>query len=192
MPATPAVCGFAAHCRLDGRNDYSDGIIQGISYQLLTLVGRNGNRGQAVLFSPMKIEVCNVIEDSGTKRPLVLVIDAETEVLEEVNQALSDAGFECCCCTTAEEAVAAAESNPPDMIICDVNLHGETAAETCQQIKRQPGLEEVPLMFLSSAQRPDIIRRSHATGDGAYCLRKPFAPKVLVELIDQALGVLER
>ena len=37
-------------------------------------------------------------------------------------------------------------------------------------------------MFLSGAQLPDIIRRSHAA-EGIYCLRKPFDPAVLVELI---------
>ena len=186
----PTACGFATPPRrLDGRNDYSGGIIQRNSYQLLSPAGRNGNRGQTVLFSPREIEVCNVIEDAGTKRPLVLVIDAETDVLEEVNKVLTAAEFECCCCTTADEAIAAAELNPPDLIICDLNLHGEAAAETCRRIKRQPGLEQVPVMFLSAAQRPDIIRRSHATGDGAYCLRKPFAPKVLVELIDHALAL---
>lgn len=50
-------------------------------------------------------------------------------------------------------------------------------------------MENVPVMFLSNAQRPDVIRRAQGIGSGVYCLRKPFAPKVLVELIDQALTV---
>jgi CheY-like chemotaxis protein len=41
-------------------------------------------------------------------------------------------------------------------------------------------------MFLSGAQIPDIIRRSHAAG-GTYYLRKPFDPEVLVELVQKAL-----
>jgi len=44
----------------------------------------------------------------------------------------------------------------------------------------------VPVMFLSGAQIPDIIRRSHAAG-GTYYLRKPFDPEVLLELIQKAL-----
>ncbi|MHB8901140.1 MAG: hypothetical protein ACYC6Y_20520, partial [Thermoguttaceae bacterium] len=47
-------------------------------------------------------------------------------------------------------------------------------------------LKGVPVMFLSGAQIPDIIRRSHAVG-GTYYLRKPFDPGVLVELVDKAL-----
>jgi len=97
--------------------------------------------------------------------------------------------LECCCCGTAEEATAAALANPPDMIVCDWHLHGEDGVETCRQIKRQPGLEAAPVMFLSGAQRPDVIRRAHVVDNGVYCLRKPFAPMVLLELIDQALTV---
>jgi two-component system, OmpR family, phosphate regulon response regulator PhoB len=123
----------------------------------------------------------------GQERPLVLVVDGEQEVLDKMTAALGEAGFGCRCCTTREAAEAAARSVPPDLIVCDLNLSGESGLETCQRIKEYPGLEDVPLMFLSGAQLPDVISRSHTAG-GCYCLRKPFAPKVLVELIDQALA----
>jgi DNA-binding NarL/FixJ family response regulator len=47
-------------------------------------------------------------------------------------------------------------------------------------------MEDVPVMFISASQLPDIVRRSHEAG-GAYYLRKPLDPEVLVELIDKAL-----
>jgi CheY-like chemotaxis protein len=84
--------------------------------------------------------------------------------------------------------MAAAVARPPDLIICDWGLQGNTGVETCQQLKRQPGLEHVPVMFMSGAQRPDVIRRAHVVDRGVYCLRKPFAAQVLVELVDQALA----
>jgi CheY-like chemotaxis protein len=130
------------------------------------------------------------MKDFGNEQPLVLVVDDEREVLDEVTAVLSRAKLRCQCCTTAAEAIAAAQTTPPDLILCDVNLHGESGLDLYEQIRQQPGLEDVPVMFLSGAQLPDIIRRSNAAG-GLYCLRKPFDPNVLVELIDQALGVPE-
>lgn len=124
----------------------------------------------------------------GLERPLVLVLGGEQEVLDEISAMLIGAGFDCRCCTTAEEAIAAALANPPDLIVCDLNLHDESGMETCQQIKQQSGLQDVPVMFLSGNQRPDVIRRTHITGDRGYCLRKPLAPKVFLGLIDQTLG----
>jgi CheY-like chemotaxis protein len=124
------------------------------------------------------------MSNPGQQRPLVLVIDSEQEVLDEMSTVLGEAGFGCRCCTTAEAAGAAARTYPPDLIVCDLNLSGESGLEACRQIKDYPGLEDVPLMFLSGAQLPDVISSSRAAG-GSYCLRKPFAPKVLVGLIDR-------
>jgi len=118
--------------------------------------------------------------------PLILVVDDETEVLDEVATVLTKARFRCRCCTDAEAAIEAAEESPPDLIISDINLHGHSGLEMCERIKQNPALKDVPVMFLSGAQIPDIIRRSHAVG-GTYYLRKPFDPEVLVELIDKAL-----
>ena len=126
--------------------------------------------------------------DFGQGQPLILVIDDEQDLLKRMATLLSEGRLAYRCCTTGEEAVAAAQETPPDLIVCDVHLHGESGLETCQRIKQLPGLADVPVMYLSGAQLPDIIRRSHDAG-GTYCLRKPFDPQVLMELIDQALGV---
>ncbi|HUT14350.1 MAG TPA: response regulator [Thermoguttaceae bacterium] len=120
------------------------------------------------------------------QKPLILVVDDETEVLEEVAAVLTAANYSCRCCTTAEGAIAASEAAPPDLIISDINLHGHSGLEMCERIKENKALNDVPVMFLSGAQIPDIIRRSHAVG-GTYYLRKPFDPEVLLELIDKAL-----
>ena len=121
------------------------------------------------------------------QQSLILVVGDQAEVLDEVATVLTGAGFACRCCICAEDAVAAAEASPPDLIISDVNLHGHSGLDMCEQIRQGPALAEVPVMFLSGAQIPDVIRRSDAPGS-TYYLRKPFDPDVLLELIDTALG----
>jgi CheY-like chemotaxis protein len=44
----------------------------------------------------------------------------------------------------------------------------------------------VPVIFLSAAQIPHIVRRAREAG-GTYYLRKPVDPDVLIELVDKAL-----
>jgi putative two-component system response regulator len=123
---------------------------------------------------------------SSQEQPLILVVDDEVSVLNEVADVLRRAGYNCQCCSTAETAIEFARVNPLDLIISDINLDGHSGLEMCERIKEDQGLKDVPVMFLSGAQIPDIIRRSHAVG-GTYYLRKPFDPEVLVELIDKAL-----
>jgi CheY-like chemotaxis protein len=121
-------------------------------------------------------------------QPLILVVDQDQAVVDAISSLVAAAGFACHCCLTAEAALEAAPVLRPDLIIADVSLQGLSGLELCQQIKQDEALAEVPVMFLSAGQVPDIIRRRDA-GQASYFLRKPFAPEVLAELIEQAIGL---
>jgi CheY-like chemotaxis protein len=114
-------------------------------------------------------------------------VDEHQEVLDSAATALASVKFACQCCRTAEAAIAAAESLRPDLIISDLHLHGQSGLQMCERIRQNAALADVPVMFLSGTQVPDIIRRSDVVGS-SYHLRKPFDAAVLLELIDQALG----
>ncbi len=119
-------------------------------------------------------------------QPVVLAIDDEQHVLDEVAEVLLAAGYACHGCQTPDDALQFAAANSPDLILCDVNLGGHSGLELCERLKSDAALADTPVMFLSGAQIPDIIRRSHAAG-GVYYLRKPFDAEVLVELVGKAL-----
>jgi len=123
---------------------------------------------------------------SSLPQPIILVIDDDAITLTGVAAVLHGAGYECHCARGGEAAHKAARSLALDLIICDVNLGGANGIELCRELHRVPGVEEVPVMFVSGVQVPDIIRRSHDAG-GAYFLRKPFDPEVLIELVAKAL-----
>jgi CheY-like chemotaxis protein len=119
-------------------------------------------------------------------KAVVLVIDDDPEVVAGLAKVLSSAGYLSHCCRDAEGAIECIQETTPDLIISDINLGGHSGLQLCQRLKRDEGLSEVPFMFLSEAQVPDIIRRSHEAG-GTYYLRKPFDAQVLLELVDKAL-----
>ena len=72
----------------------------------------------------------------------------------------------------------------PDLIIANVNIEGHSGIALCQQLKDEASLPDVPAMYLSASQVPDVIRRATAVG-GAYYLRKPFDERVLLQLVDR-------
>ena len=116
----------------------------------------------------------------------LLLVDDEAEVLDGLTKVLTAAGYTCHCASTEEDATRLAAEIDADLLISDINLAGESGLEMCENLKRNCGLASLPIMFLSGAQIPDIIRRAHAAG-GTYYLRKPFDPEVLLELVDKAL-----
>lgn len=117
---------------------------------------------------------------------VILIIDSDPITMTGMAAVLDMSGYECHCARGREAAMKAAATLPLDLIVCDANLNGESGLDLCQEIRETETLSDVPLMFVSSSQRPDIIRRTHEAG-AAYYLRKPFDPEVLIELVNKAL-----
>lgn len=119
-------------------------------------------------------------------RGLVLAVDDEIDVAAGIAQILGRAGYCCVTASTASNALDLARQLRPDLIVSDINLAGQSGFDLCERIKDEPELSEVPVVFLSGAQIPDVVRAAHAAG-GTYYLRKPFDPGVLEELVEKAL-----
>lgn len=117
---------------------------------------------------------------------VILVIDDDPLILTGVAATLDMAGYECHGARDPEAARKAARSQNLDLIICDVQVNGMSGLELCNELRKEKNSSDVPVLFVSSHQAPDIIRRSHDAG-GAYYLRKPFDPDVLIELVGKAL-----
>ncbi len=117
---------------------------------------------------------------------VILVIDDDALTLTGTAAALDMAGYECHCARDAAAARKLARSLSLDLIICDVSIQRESGLELCRELRLENNNSDAPLLFVSGNQAPDIIRRTHDAG-GAYYLRKPFDPDVLIELVGTAL-----
>lgn len=118
--------------------------------------------------------------------PTMLVIDDDPLLLTGMAAVLDKQGFEVHIARDIEAAVKAARSLDLDLIICDVNLGGYSGLALCREMREEHGQADVPVMFTSQSQLPDIIHRTFDE-TGAYYLRKPFEPGVFIELVNQAL-----
>jgi len=123
-------------------------------------------------------------------RPAVLLLDDDQRLLAQLAQSLDDAGYDCRCSHDLPSAVLCARQAAPNLIISGAQVHGSSGTILCERLLHDEGIDRVPLVFLSSHQGPDIIRRPGA-GKGAYYLRKPFEVEVLLELMDQMLWSTE-
>jgi two-component system KDP operon response regulator KdpE len=117
----------------------------------------------------------------------ILLIDDHADVVGSLTTMLAAAGYACHSAADDHAATDLAARVHPDLILCDVNLHGVSGIELCDQLKQIEGLADVPTMFLSGAQSPDIIRRAHA-----WHVRKVLDPQVILKLIEQALAEANR
>ncbi|HWB14681.1 MAG TPA: response regulator [Pirellulales bacterium] len=116
----------------------------------------------------------------------ILIIDDEPSALQEVAGALQATDYRLQIAASPEAAIECVKRATPDLIISDIDLGGASGLDLAQQLREGAGVDEVPVIFLSGAQIPDVVRRSRSAG-GVYFLRKPFDPEVLLELVDKAL-----
>jgi two-component system chemotaxis response regulator CheY len=116
----------------------------------------------------------------------VLLIDDDPFALAATAALLEAAGYRVYQARERLPALKVARAAALDLVICDVNLGGQSGLELCREVRKLPGMLDVPMMFISSTQVPDIVRRSHEAG-GAYYLRKPLDPEVLLDLVGKAL-----
>lgn len=122
----------------------------------------------------------------GLSNPVILLIDADPLSLTGIAATLHSRDYEVHCAADRTAAYKAAGALVLDLILCDTSLRGEDGVELVSELHRLPERSDVPAMFLSAAQLPDVILRSHRHGS-SYHLRKPIDTRLLLDLVEKAL-----
>lgn len=116
----------------------------------------------------------------------ILIAEDEPDIRDLVAFTLRFSGYEVVTGTNGEEAVELAKQELPDLILLDVRMPRMTGYEACKQIKADPSLEDVPVVFLSAKGQEAEIRNGMESGAEEYLL-KPFAPAQLIERVRSVL-----
>ena len=123
---------------------------------------------------------------SSYSQASILVVDSNGESLFSVAAVLIAQGYLVQTASTAGQAIRLAQHVSLDLLVTDTKLSDASGIELIHEIRRSADHEDLPVMFVSANQTPDVIRRSHETG-AAFHLKKPLDPTVLCELVDKAL-----
>jgi DNA-binding response OmpR family regulator len=117
-------------------------------------------------------------------KPIVLVIDDDEPILLLMRRVLQQFHFEAMIASSGARAVEMARSHTPDVVLIDMKMPGMNGEETIGALRREAGLESVPIFILSGApvERSEV-RRIGAAG----AISKPFDLVELVRRIREAL-----
>jgi len=98
-------------------------------------------------------------------------------------------GYEVATAASGEQAVRAATAAPPDVILLDVMMPGLDGPATLQQLRAEPALDRVPVVFLTAKAR--LGQREGLLELGAVgVLTKPFDPMMISTQLDEILSGL--
>lgn len=118
----------------------------------------------------------------------VLVIDDEKIVAGSIERTLRAHDFNVAVTTSGVEGLNSARRHRPDLVVLDVLMPGMDGFEVCRQIRADPLLAEMPILFLTARGKPEDRVLGLRAGADDY-LTKPFN---VDELILRIRAILRR
>lgn len=126
------------------------------------------------------------MKDSETKKKLLL-IDDDPNLILLVKDYLEFKGYEVVTANHGGEAMRILDEEIPDLIICDVMMPEMDGYNFVQEIRQNPSLEWLPVIFLSAKGQIKDRVKGLTQGADVYMV-KPFEPDELVAQIESTLN----
>ena len=113
------------------------------------------------------------------KRDVALVVDDSPETLRLLTDALDGAGMTVMVAMDGAAAMRIVDQITPDIILLDAVMPGMDGFETCRRLKRDAGLSNVPVIFMTGLAETEHIVRGLEAGGVDYVTK----PIVIEEML---------
>lgn len=118
----------------------------------------------------------------------IMVVDDDEIVARTIERTLRAGGFQVVVVHSGVEALRAARRNPPDLMVLDVLMPGLDGYEVCRQVREDPLLRDLPVLFLTAKGKEEDRIAGLQAGADDY-IGKPFN---LDELYLRVRAILRR
>jgi two-component system phosphate regulon response regulator PhoB len=118
----------------------------------------------------------------------ILVVEDERDIAALVAYHLTKEGYRVRTAEGGQEAIEAAATERPDLMVLDLMLPGYSGYDVLAEMRRQPSLNDVPVIILTARREEADRVRGLELGADDY-LTKPFSPR---ELVLRVAAVLRR
>ena len=122
--------------------------------------------------------------------PRVLIVDDDPAELQRCSLHVTRAGYHVEECIDGMQALGRALADPPDLILCDVQMPGLDGFGVLSALRAQPHTAGIPVVFLTSHAAHANFRKAMRLGADDI-LVKPIKPADLLEAIASRLLRLE-
>src|SRR5882724_310070 len=113
------------------------------------------------------------------RRDVALVVDDSPETLRLLTDALDGAGMTVMVALDGASAMRIVEQITPDIVLLDAVMPGIDGFETCRRLRRDAGLDGVPIIFMTGLAETEHIVRGLEAGGVDYVTK----PIVIEEML---------
>jgi DNA-binding response OmpR family regulator len=122
------------------------------------------------------------------KAAYILIIEDDEMVARTIERSLRGEDFKLATANNGEDGLKLANKRPPDLVILDIVMPGIDGYAVCRQIRANPQLKDVPILFLTAKIKDEDRIAGFIAGADDF-LTKPFN---VVELILRVRAILRR
>ena len=115
------------------------------------------------------------------------MIDDDAQVRALVAAILESEGYEVRGATGGVEGLTLADTEPPDVVLLDLQMPGMNGYEVCRVLRQGPKTRRIPVVMVTASDDPHLNREAYAAGAHA-CVPKPFRKEGLIAIIQAALA----
>jgi PAS domain S-box-containing protein len=102
----------------------------------------------------------------------ILIVDDYVDEIRILSEELQP-DYQVYAATDGEQALARVASNPPDLILLDVEMPGMNGHDVCRRLKADKATKEIPIIFITAKDDDDDEAEGLALGAVDY-ITKPF------------------
>lgn len=122
-------------------------------------------------------------------KPLVIVVDDESAIVQVVSDVLMDAGVDAVACTHSVDANECIRDLKPSVVLLDVQMPLIDGIEVFQTMRADPATSNIPVIFFTANSDKLTQRLPDYEEQGAMLLPKPFNLVKLLSLVRNALAI---
>ena len=119
----------------------------------------------------------NHVADNAEGKPVVLVIEDNSDLLKLLRQTLS-ADYQVLTAANGADGLRMALKYVPDLVVSDVMMPEMDGITLCEHLKNDLATSHIPVILLTAKNDEDSIMRGFESGAEAY-VAKPFDPQIL-------------
>ena len=122
-----------------------------------------------------------------TKMHTILIVDDEAHILQVLSLKLRNCGYSVSTAVDGEDALHQVKTNPPDLVITDVQMPYMNGLEFAQALLKDEATANIPVIVLTA--RGHTLEMSDTNIPNVReVLSKPFSPRGIAELCARLLA----
>jgi len=126
--------------------------------------------------------VFSLSREPNSKRPLVLVVDADEMVRATLKAYLCGEGYDVMAVSNSPDAREVMNMFTPALVIAEVEGDGLPGYDLCAHVKQSPRLKHVPVVLTTSSGYPSDYANAHSLG-AVVCMTKPYKQERLGHVV---------